>query len=73
MGIFYIIVAIRYKSLIPLMYIFIAFEYSFRVILGHLKPIATAGTAPGSILNYIMIPLALLSFIASINNAKNEK
>jgi hypothetical protein len=73
MGIFYIIVAIRYKSLIRLMYIFIALEYSFRVILGHLKPITTAGTARGSILNYIMIPLALLSFIASINNAKNEK
>jgi len=71
MGIFYAIVSLRYKSLIPLMYIFIFCEYSFRVILGHLKPIATTGTPPGEIGNYILIPLSLLLFLFSI--MKNDR
>jgi hypothetical protein len=66
MGIFYAIVAIRYKSLIPLMYLFIFFEYSFRVILGHLKPISTIGTPPGEIGNYVFIPLSLVLLVVSI-------
>ena len=72
MGIFYTLVAFRYKSLIPLMYIFIFFEYSFRVVLGHLKPISTIGTPPGEIGNYIFIPLSFLLFIFSINKVDNR-
>lgn len=39
MGIFYVIASWRYKSLIPLMYLFIFIEYLMRLILGALKPI----------------------------------
>ena len=67
MGSFYAIVAFRYKSLIPLMYVFIFFEYSFRVIMVHLKPITIIGTALGEIANYVFIPLSLVLFILSIN------
>ena len=69
MGSFYAIVAFRYKSLIPLMYVFIFFEYSFRVIMGHLKPITIIGTAPGDIANYVFIPLSLVLFILSFNKS----
>ena len=70
MGIFYVIVSLRYRSLIPLMYLFIFIEYLMRLILGSLKPIETSGTAPGAIINFIFPPLALILFLLSINFRK---
>lgn len=66
MGVVYLIVGLKYKSLIPLMYIFITFEYIMRIIIGHLKPITTVGTAPGSVGNYILVPLGIIMFLLSI-------
>lgn len=70
MGFFYAIVAFRYKSLIPLMYIFIFFEYAMRMVLSFMKPIITEGTAPGGIGNFILIPLAIILFLLSIKENK---
>lgn len=70
MGIFYVIIALRYKSLIPLMYIFIAFEYLMRLVLGIMKPIVTEETAPGGLANFILIPLAVILFVLSIYSPK---
>ena len=72
MGVFYFIVALRYKSLIPLMYIFITFEYLMRLILGTIKPIITEGTAPGGVGNYILIPLGIILFCLSVYSPKNK-
>ncbi len=72
-GLFYTIVALRYKSLLPLMYIFLCFEYTMRLVLSIIKPIITEGTAPGSIANYIMIPLGILLFLLSINENKEKQ
>jgi len=66
MGSFYCIVALRYKSLIPLMYAFIAVEYAARIILGLAYPVIPAGTAPGEIGNYILLPLAAIMILLSI-------
>ena len=73
MGIFYVIVNWRYKSLIPLMYLFIFVEYVMRLLLGILKPIETTGTAPGSVINYILPPLAMILFLLSINSTKTKE
>lgn len=72
MGIFYVIVSWKYKSLIPLMYIFIFFEYAMRFLLGIFKPIETTGTAPGGVVNYVFIPLAVILFLLSINSKKSS-
>lgn len=72
MGIFYVIVIWKYKSLIPLMYIFIFLEYLMRLILGIIKPIETTGTAPGGVINYIFIPLTIILFWLSINHKKSN-
>ena len=70
MGIFYIIVVFRYRNLIPLMLLFLSFEYSMRMVLGKfLKPLSDAyftGTVPGEIGNYILLPLALVLFTWAI-------
>lgn len=70
----YVIVYVRYKSLIPLMYLIIFVEYAGRIVMGLLKPLETVGTAPGAIGNLIIVPLAIILFIFSIreSNPKNE-
>lgn len=62
----YIIIAWKYKSLIPLMYLFVFLEYSGRTLIGHAKPVETIRTAPGEVGNYLLIPLSLVMFLFSI-------
>ena len=47
----YLLSAIRYKALIPFLYLLFTLEYAMRVWVGANKAIETAGTAPGSIIN----------------------
>jgi hypothetical protein len=72
MGVFYIIVYFRYKSLIPLMYIFIFVEYTARIGIGLFKPIETIGTAPGAIGDFIIAPLAIILFIFAVLEPKKS-
>jgi hypothetical protein len=65
-GLLYVIVLWRYQSLIPLMYLFILVEYTGRLLLTFAKPFETNGTAPGAIGNYVLIPLALVMLILSL-------
>ncbi len=67
-GLLYIVVLIKYKSLIPLMYLFLIIEYSTRLFLGFYKPFELAGDAPGGIGNYFLVPLFIVMFILSIKN-----
>lgn len=57
----YVISILKYKSMIPLLYVLMWFEYLFRLLIGRvLKPMSEAvlsGTAPGEIGNYIFIVL----------------
>ncbi len=77
MGIFYIIVAVRYKNLIPLMFLFLSFEYSMRIVLGKLlKPLPEVyftGTVPGEIGNYFLLPLALTLFVWAVAKPHQRK
>jgi len=68
MGIVYTIVLAKYKSLIPLMYLLIFLEYSMRIILGLIKPISTLHIVPGSIADYIIVPLALIMLYLSLKD-----
>ncbi len=60
MGAVSAIVLARYRSMIPLMLVLIAAEYAGRMAIGHFRPIVTTATAPGAILDYVAVPLALL-------------
>jgi len=70
-GILYLIVILRYKDLIPLMYIFLILEYSARLGTGLLKPIETVSTAPGAIGNYLAIPVMIVLFLLSLPKNKS--
>lgn len=67
-GLLYIGVLIKYKSLIPLMYLFLVIEYSSRLLMGFYKPFELEGYAPGGIGNYFLVPLFILMFILSLKN-----
>jgi hypothetical protein len=69
-GLIYAISILKYKSMIPLLYVLMWFEYLFRLLIGRvIKPMSDAvlsGTAPGEIGNYIfivLIPILLLWMI----------
>ena len=66
MGIVYLVVSLKYRSLIPAMYVLVIFEYAMRIVIGQMKPIITAGTAPGSIGSWIMVPVCIVLLALSL-------
>ncbi len=72
MGVLYVIVLWRYKSLIPLMYLFIFLEYVLRIVLGTMKPIVTDSVPPGAVVNLVFPPLALILFALSIRKTAKK-
>ena len=71
-GMLYVLVIWRYQSLIPLMWTFIFFEWTGRLLLGFYKPFETVGQAPGGIGNMIFPVLALVMLVLSLRVPKKE-
>ena len=65
-GIIQVIVALKYKSLIPLMYLMLVFEWAGRFVISSFKPIETTGQAPGGIGNMVLPIICLILFFLSI-------
>jgi len=72
MGLVYLAVFFRYKSLIPFMYMLIIIEYSGRVLIGMVKPLIVSHTPPGAIGDYILIPLAIMMLILCLKRSRKE-
>jgi uncharacterized membrane protein len=72
MGLVYVVVFFRYKSLIPFMYILMIIEYSGRVLIGMVKPLIVSHTPPGAIGDYILIPLAIVMLILCLKRSRKE-
>ena len=70
MGVVYLVVYFKYKSLIPAMYVLMIVEYAMRIAIGQMKPVVTSGTAPGSIGNWIMVPVCIVLLVLSLMKAK---
>lgn len=72
-GLIYLMTIIRYKSMIPLMYLFMFIEYGVRyAYIGNFKSIATAGTAPGGSINLPFTVLALVMMMLSVYEGKKK-
>jgi hypothetical protein len=54
------VVILRYRSLIPLMWLVQLFETLGRIVVGRIKPVTFAHTPPGAIQNYLYLALAVL-------------
>ncbi|MEN6636425.1 MAG: hypothetical protein ABFC56_11275 [Clostridiaceae bacterium] len=72
MGFVYLGVYLKYKSLIPMMYVLLTVEYAMRIVIGQMKPIVTTGTAPGSVGSWIMVPVCVVLLALSLIKRKKE-
>jgi hypothetical protein len=55
-----LLVVLRYRSLVPLMYLMLMLEVLLRELVGRMKPVTFAHTPPGAIGNQLILPLAAL-------------
>lgn len=71
-GFMYLLVAWRYRRLIPLMYVFLFFEWSSRIALGFFKTIETVGVAPAAIGQLVAVLVIPVMFSLSIHQVKHR-
>ena len=71
-GLIYLTSIIRYRSLIPLLYLLTAVEYAGRFMISQFKPIETVETAPGSAGNIPLAILAVVMLLLSIMPPKKQ-
>ncbi len=65
-GIIQVIVAFKYKSLIPLMYLMLIIEWAGRFVISLFKTIETTGQAPGGIGNIVLPFVCMVMFFLSV-------
>lgn len=71
-GLIYLVVCFRYRSMIPLMLLLGAFEYLMRLVyVGVFKPIETVETAPGVLMNLPLLIILLLMFFLSVQRTES--
>lgn len=69
-----LLVAFKYRTLLPLFYLILIIETIGRMAVGRMKPpILLNGTPPGGIANYIILPLAAVMFILSLRQKDRQK
>ena len=71
-GLIYLLAAIRYRALIPFLYVLFTLEYAMRLWVGANKTIETEGTAPGSMINLPFMIAGVVLFALSIWRGKEK-
>jgi hypothetical protein len=66
LGLLYMIVLLRYRALVPLMYLTMLIEYLGRIGIGLWKPLETLQTPPGARLNIAMVAISMLMLTLSL-------
>jgi hypothetical protein len=61
-----LVVAFRYQSLVPFMYVLLIIETLLRELVGRIKPVTFAHKPPGAYGDYVMLPLAALMLVLSL-------
>ena len=61
-----LLVVIRYRSLVPFMWLMLALEVLLRELVGKMKPVTFAHTPPGAIGNQLILPFAALMLVWSL-------
>ena len=65
-------ILLRYRALIPVMYVFIILDILLRILIGMIKPVSFAGTPPGAIGNFVLLPLTLIMLLLCFLKEKND-
>jgi hypothetical protein len=67
----FVLVLVRYRSLIPLFYLLFALEQCGRMAVGHFKPVVTLETAPGSAATLPLLIISLIMLALSLMPSKS--
>jgi hypothetical protein len=65
------VVLVRYRALIPLMYLVIIVENVGRIAVGSMKPIVTLATPPGRPGSFVFIAVALVGLVLSLRSEED--
>jgi hypothetical protein len=71
-GLVMLVVAVRYRALVPLVWLLLCLEYAGRQGLGLIKPVHTVGTAPGAAANPLLLLLALVMLALALWPARTR-
>lgn len=72
MAIIQLLVVVRYRSLIPFMWLMLILEVLLRELVGAMKPVNFAHTPPGALGNQLFLPLAALMLGLSLWSAYRQ-
>lgn len=61
-----IIAIVKYKALIPLLYLLLVITQLSRIAIAEFKPVITSGTAPASALSLYLLALYVIGLVLSI-------
>jgi hypothetical protein len=67
-----LLVVIRYRSMVPFMWLMLALEVLLRELVGKMKPVTFAHTPPGAVGNQILLPLTVLMAAISLWSAYRQ-
>jgi hypothetical protein len=73
MSIIQLLVVVRYRSLIPFMWLMLILEVLLRELVGATKPVTFAHTPPGALGNQLFLPLAALMLGLSVWSAYRQQ
>ncbi len=63
-----ILVLVRYRALMPLLFSLLLLEYVGRRLIFHYLPVPRTGTPPGSTINLILLALMVVGLVLSLRN-----
>jgi hypothetical protein len=66
------VLLVRYRGLVPLILLVFLIEPVLRDLSGRLKPLVTMGIAPGSALNWAVVPIIAIMLWVSLCPARDE-
>jgi len=61
-----LVVLVRYRSMIPLMFALLLLEYLSRRMILHFLPVVRTGTPPGLIVNLVILALMVIGLVLSL-------
>jgi len=73
LGLLMLLAAVRYKSMVPLLWLIILIEWIGRGLVGQFKPVETIAIAPGQIGNLVLPTIALVMLILALWPEKNAE
>jgi hypothetical protein len=67
-----LIVLVRYRSLVPLLYVLLLIEIGLRMLVGQIKPMSFAHVPPGQVGNYVLAVVAVAMLVVALRRSCPE-